>query len=320
MGDARAMKVLFHYHCRPALKARLARLNNEGIEVETCPEADTALFDRMIPDAEVLWHVLKPVSAAVIARAGNLRLIQKIGVGVNTIDLEAAKAADIAVCNMPGTNSQAVAELTLLLMLSVLRRHARLDAATRHGEGWKLGPELFEDYGEIHGRTVGLVGFGAVPRILTPILKAMGARLLYHTPARKDDVLAEWCDLNSLLEQSDIVSLHLPLTPDSDRMIDVGALRRMKPGAILINTARGGLIDETALVAALKSGRLGGAGLDVFDEEPLDPVSALLGLDNVVLMPHLAWLTPETIERSIVVASENCRRLARGKPLLHRIV
>ena len=314
------MKVLFHYHCRPALKARLARLNNEGIEVETCSEADTALFDRMIPDAEVLWHVLKPVSAAVIARAGNLRLIQKIGVGVNTIDLEAAKAADIAVCNMPGTNSQAVAELTLLLMLSVLRRHARLDAATRHGEGWKLGPELFEDYGEIHGRTVGLVGFGAVPRILTPILTAMGARLLYNTPARKDDVLAEWCDLNSLLEQSDIVSLHLPLTPDSDRMIDAGALRRMKPGAILINTARGGLIDETALVAALKSGRLGGAGLDVFDEEPLDPVSALLGLDNVVLMPHLAWLTPETIERSIVVASENCRRLARGKPLLHRIV
>ena len=94
----------------------------------------------------------------------------------------------------------------------------------------------------------------------------------------------------------------------------------MKPGAILINTARGGLIDETALVAALKSGRLGGAGLDVFDEEPLDHASALLGLDNVVLMPHLAWLTPETIERSIVVASENCRRLARGKPLLHRIV
>ena len=264
--------------------------------------------------------MLKPVSAAVIARAGNLRLIQKIGVGVNTIDLEAAKAADIAVCNMPGTNSQAVAELMLLLMLSVLRRHARLDAATRQGMGWKLGPELFEDYGEVHGRTVGLVGFGAVPRILTPILTAMGARLLYNTPARKDDVLAEWCDLNSLLEQSDIVSLHLPLTPDSDRMIDAGALRRMKPGAILINTARGGLIDETALVAALKSGRLGGAGLDVFDEEPLDHASALLSLDNVVLMPHLAWLTPETIERSIVVASENCRRLARGKPLLHRIV
>lgn len=314
------MKVLFHYDCRPALLARLARLSNEGIEVETCPEPDAALFDRMIPDAAVLWHVIEPVSAGVIARAGNLRLIQKIGVGVNTIDLEAAKAAGIAVCNMPGTNSRAVAELTLLLMLAVLRRHARLDAATRRGEGWKLGPELFEEFGEVHGRTVGLVGFGAVPRILAPILSAMGARLLYNTPARKDGVRAEWCDLDSLLEQSDIVSLHLPLTHDSQRMIDAGALRRMKPGAILINTARGGLVDETALIAALKSGRLGGAGLDVFDEEPLDPASLLFGLDNVVLMPHLAWLTPETIERSIVVAAENCRRLARGEPLLYRVV
>ena len=314
------MKVLFHYHCRPALLARLAQLSAEGIEVETCPETDAALFDRMIPGASVLWHVLKPVSACVIARAGNLRLIQKIGVGVNTIDLEAAKAAGIAVCNMPGTNSRAVAEMTLLLMLAVLRRHARLDAATRRGEGWKLGPELFDDFGEVHGRNVGLVGFGAVPRILAPILSAMGARPLYNTPAPKDDAPAQWCDLGTLLEQSDIVSLHLPLTPDSERMIDAGAIGRMKPGAILINTARGGLIDGPALVAALKSGRLGGAGLDVFDEEPLDPASPLLGLDNVVLMPHLAWLTPETIERSIVVGSENCRRLARGEPLLHRVV
>jgi phosphoglycerate dehydrogenase-like enzyme len=314
------MKVLFHYDCRPALLARLAQLSGEGIEVETCPETDAALFDRMIPGANVLWHVLKPVSASVIARAGNLRLIQKIGVGVNTIDLEAAKAAGIAVCNMPGTNSRAVAEMTLLLMLAVLRRHARLDAATRRGEGWKLGPELFDDFGEVHGRNVGLVGFGAVPRILAPILSAMGARPLYNTPAPKDDAPARWCDLATLLEQSDIVSLHLPLTPDSERMIDAGAIGRMKPGAILINTARGGLIDGPALVAALKSGRLGGAGLDVFDEEPLDPASPLLGLDNVVLMPHLAWLTPETIERSIVVGSENCRRLARGEPLLHRVV
>ncbi|MHA1537938.1 MAG: 2-hydroxyacid dehydrogenase [Alphaproteobacteria bacterium] len=314
------MQVLFHYDCRPALRARLARLSDQGIEVGTCPEADAALFDKMIGQAQVLWHVIEPVSAGVIARAGNLRLIQKIGVGVNTIDLEAAKAADIAVCNMPGTNSQAVAEMTLLLMLSALRRHARLDAATRRGEGWALGPELFESYGEVHGRTVGLVGFGAVPRILAPILSAMGARLLYNTPARKDDAGAEWCELPALLEQSDIVSLHLPLTPDSERMIDADALRRMKPGAILINTARGGLVDETALLAALKSGRLGGAGLDVYDREPLDPASALMGLDNVVLVPHLAWLTPETIERSIVVAAENCRRLAQGEPLLHRIV
>ena len=212
LGDARAIKILFHYHCRPALLVRLARLGEEGIEVETCPEPDEALFDRMIPRAQVLRHVLKPAGAA------------------------------------------------------------------------------------------------------------MGARLLYHAPSRKHDVRAEWRDLNSLLEQSDIVSLHLPLTSDGERMIDAGALGRMKPGAILINTARGGLVDETALLAALKSGRLAGAGLDVFGEEPLDPASPLPSLANVVLSPHLAWLAPETIERSIVVAAENCRRLARGEPLLHRVV
>jgi phosphoglycerate dehydrogenase-like enzyme len=116
------------------------------------------------------------------------------------------------------------------------------------------------------------------------------------------------------------VSLHLPLVPDTEKLIDAAGLARMKPGAILINTARGGLVDETALVAALSGGRLRAAGLDVFAEEPVAPGNPLLALENVVLMPHVAWLTPETLDRSLDVAIENMRRLRAGGELLHRVV
>ena len=125
--------------------------------------------------------------------------------------------------------------------------------------------------------------------------------------------------LDSLLERSDVVSLHLPLTAETNGLIDDAALARMKRGAILINTARGGLLDPSALVQALRSGHLGGAGLDVFVDEPLRPGDALLALDNVVLTPHIAWITTGTFDRSFGIAAENCRRLATGAALLHRV-
>src|SRR4029079_8966610 len=139
-----------------------------------CPEDDDFRLMQLLPEADVLWHVLKPCTATMIAAAPKLRLIKKIGVGVNTIDLEAAKARDIAVCNLPGTNARAVAELTLALMLAVLRRLPRVDAAMRRGE-WS-DPDLQDGIGELGGRTVGLVGYGAIPRLLAPVLAALGCR------------------------------------------------------------------------------------------------------------------------------------------------
>ena len=314
------MKVLFRYDCGPKLQARLDDVAaGQGLEIATCSETDEAGYARLMAEAEALWHVLKPVTAAHIAAAPRLKLIQKIGVGVNTIDLDAARARGIAVCNMPGTNSRAVAEATLLLMLAALRRASALDAATRAGEGWRLGPALQESYGEIAGRTVGLVGFGAVPAILAPILSAMGARVLYTARAPKPGAPAAWRDLPALLAESDIVSLHLPQTPETTRRFGGEAFARMKPGAIFVNTARGGLVDETALVAALQNGRLAAAGLDVFAQEPVPPDHPLLRLDNVALLPHVAWLTPETFARSLGVAAENCRRLRAGEALCHRV-
>jgi phosphoglycerate dehydrogenase-like enzyme len=297
--------VLFHFDGSEALKDRVA-----GLGVTLCPESDEAAFAKLLPDVEVLWHVLKPVTAQVIARAPKLKLIQKIGIGVNTIDLGAAAARGIAVCNLPGTNSRAVAEMTLLLMLACLRRLADLNGLVRTPGGWGDAWELQDSFGELGGRTVGLVGYGAVPRLLHPVLQALGARVLYWSRSRRNS------ELDELLSLADVVSLHLPLEPETAGLVDV---RKLKAGAILVNTARGALVNEEHLVESLKSGRLAAAGLDVFTAEPLPPGHPLLALKNVVAAPHLAWLTRETLDRSIAAALENVKRLREGLPLRNRV-
>jgi len=289
-----------------------------GLQITVCSEDDDALLARLLPETDVLWHVLKRCTAEMIAAAPRLRLIQKIGVGVNTIDLDAARGRDIAVCNLPGTNARAVAELALTLMLAVLRRLPRFDAAMRRGE-WS-DPVLQDGIGELGGRTIGLVGYGAIPRLLAPVLVALGCHVIYTARAPRPDAVGEYRTLDALLAESDVVSLHLPLVPETEALIGHAALTRMKRGAVLINTARGGLVDQAALAEALADGRLAGAGLDVFVHEPHDANEALFRLPNVVLTPHVAWLTTGTFDRSFALAAENCRRLAAGEKLLHRVV
>jgi phosphoglycerate dehydrogenase-like enzyme len=306
------VRVVFHYAAGAGLRERLGSLAEEGLDIAVCPEDDDELLGRLLPEMDVIWHVLEPLTSAHIDAAPRLRLVQKIGVGVNTIDLDAARARGIAVCNLPGTNSRAVAELTLALMLAALRRVCAYDRATRDGRGWSLDADVQDRVGELGGRTVGLVGFGAVPRL--------GARVVYTAGSPKHDAVGDWRSLPDLLAESDVVSLHVPLTPETERLLDARALAAMKPGAVLVNTARGGLVDETALVEALRCGRLRAAALDVFPQEPVPAGSELLSLDNVVVMPHVAWLTPETFDRSLAIAAENCRRLAAGEALLNRVV
>jgi phosphoglycerate dehydrogenase-like enzyme len=298
------VKVVFRFDGSEALRQRVAALG-----VEMCAESDDRDYERLLPEIEVLWHVLKPVTAQDIEKAGRLRLIQKIGIGVNTIDVEAAKRRGIAVCNLPGSNSRAVAEMALLLMLACLRRLPQLHSAVTNHD-WKSAWQLQDEFGELGGRTVGLLGYGAVPRLLAPMLEAMGAKVLYWSRSASNT------ELDSLLSQSDIVSLHLPLTPETRGFLDIG---KMKRGAILINTARGGLVDQAALVESLRSGHLAAAGLDVFAEEPPAAGEPLLSLSNVICAPHLAWLTSETLGRSLAAAAENVRRLGGGAPLAHRV-
>jgi phosphoglycerate dehydrogenase-like enzyme len=299
------LRIVFHFDGSPALAQKVKALG-----VELCPESDEAAFARVLPETEVLWHVLKPVTAEVIERAPKLRLIQKIGSGVNTIDLEAARRRGVAVCNLPGTNSRAVAEMTLLLMLACLRRLPQLDGFVRKNN-WSGARQLQDQFGELGGRSVGLLGHGQVPRLLIPMLEAMGAKVRYWSRSRRTS------DFDEILATSDMVSLHLPLTPETREIVDP---RRMKRGAILVNTARGALVNADFLVAALTTGHLAAAGLDVFADEPVSASHPLLRLENVVCAPHLAWLTQETLERSIAAARDNVTRLDRGESLANRIV
>ena len=313
------MKAVLQYRATPGFRAAISAIENEWLSVAVVDETDKQTFAREIHDAEVLLHVLERVTAATIEQAPRLRLIQKLGVGVDTIDLEAARARGIAVCNMPGANTRAVAELTLLLMLATLRRLCDLDRQTRAGRGWTLDATLVDSLGELGGRTVGLVGFGAVGKCLTPMLQGIGAHVIYTSRAEADGAPASFVALPALLSAADVVSLHVPLTPQTRAMIDDLAITSMKPGAVLVNTARGGLVDYDALHRALVSGHVRGAGLDVYEAEPAQASHPLFQLRNVVVTPHIAWLTAETLHRSLGLFAENCRRLRDGITLLHRI-
>ncbi len=312
------MGIVLHTRASRAFVEQVEDVFGSGV-VTIIDDEDKAGLAEALKTADVLLHVLVPVTADMIAGAPKLKLIQKIGVGVNTIDIEAAKAKGVAVCNMPGTNSQAVAEQALALMLAVLRRTHGFNSRTRAGRGWDENTDLKDSCGEISGRTVGLVGMGNSAQRLARALDALGAEVIYAEQQPRPELPYACVPLPELLRRADILSLHVPLTPETDRMIGAAALASLPAGAVLINTARGELIDEAALVAALENGHLRGAGLDVFDREPVDPRNPLLRLDQVVVTPHVSWLTPETLNRSMKVAAENARRVRSGDDLLHRV-
>ena len=309
-----ALRVLAHFTPGQRVLDFLAA-ESDWLDVRWCDEDDDATFHRELPDAEVIWHVLRPLSGTDLELAANCRLVHKLGAGVNTIDVDAATRHGIAVANMPGANAPSVTEGTLLLMLAALRRLPALDRATRAGRGWPSDPSLGETVRDIGGCTVGLVGYGNIAKQVETVLTTLGARVL-HTSTR-DDGHRHWRPLPALLAESDIVSLHLPLTPATRHLIDRDALALMKPDAVLVNTARGPIVDEDALAAALREGRLAAAGLDVFATEPVEPGNPLLSLDNVVLTPHVTWYTVDTMRRYLELAVDNCRRLRDDKELAH---
>ena len=307
-----ALKVLAHF--TPGRRVLdFVAAESDWLDVRWCAEDDDTTLRRELPGADVIWHVLRPLSAADLELAAKCRLVHKLGAGVNTIDVDAATRCGIAVANMPGANAPSVTEGTLLLMLAALRRLPVLDRATREGRGWPSDPGLGETVRDIGGCTVGLVGYGNIATQVEAVLKTLGARVL-HTSTR-DDGHPDWRPLPALLTESDIVSLHLPLTSATRHLIDEDALALMKPDAVLVNTARGPIVDEEALAAALREGRLAAAGLDVFATEPVEPGNPLLGLDNVVLTPHVTWYTVDTMRRYLEVAVDNCRRLRDGREL-----
>ena len=310
------MRALLHYTAGPRLRDLLGELSGDGLELGWSPEGDRAALFEALATTEAVLHVLEPITAEVMDAAPRLRFIQKLGVGVNTIDLDAARARRVMVANMPGANAAAVAEMTIALLLAVLRRVPSFDRETRDGRGWPLDPAVPEGLGEVGGRTVGLVGYGDIARRVAAIVTAMGATVVHHQRTRS---AAGWLPLDDLLATADVVSLHVPLTDETRLLLDARRIGLLKPTAVLVNTSRGGVVDQPALTAALREGRLAGAGLDVFAVEPVDPSDPLLVLPNVVVTPHVAWLTGDTLERCVRLAAENCRRLLRGDEPLHRV-
>ncbi|WAJ45727.1 2-hydroxyacid dehydrogenase [Mycobacterium sp. Aquia_216] len=310
--QAVALRVLAHFVPGDKVLDFLAA-EAHWLDIRWCAADDDEGFYRELPEADVIWHVLRPLSGEDLRRGQRLRLVHKLGAGVNTIDVAAATECGVAVANMPGANAPSVAEGTVLLMLAALRKLPALDRATRQGRGWPLDPELGETVRDIGGCTVGLVGYGNIAKRVGEIVGAMGATVV-HTSTR-DDGRPGWRSLPELLGVSDIVSLHLPLTAETHHLLNRDAIALMKPSAVLVNTSRGAVVDEDALVGALRGGGLAAAGLDVFETEPVASGNPLFDLDNVVLTPHVTWYTVDTMRRYLIEAVANCRRLRDGEPL-----
>ena len=259
-----------------------------------------------------------PVTAALITHCQRVRLIQKYGVGLDKIDVDAARRAGIPVAIAAGANAAPVSELALALMLAVGRRMMFADRLTRAGR-WPRAVMRSTCY-QLDGKTVGLLGFGAIARQTARRLAGFDVQVLYHSHRRADaateqSLRASAVPLDELLARSDILSLHVPLTPLTHHLIDAAALRRMKPGAILINTARGAVVDEAALYEALVSGHLRGAGLDVFESEPPRPDHPLFQLDSVVVLPHAGGGVFDNVPRVMGHAFGNMRKVLAGQAL-----
>ncbi len=251
----------------------------------------------------VLMRGSPPFTRRVLEAAANLKIIAKHGAGFDSIDLDAATARGIVVVTAGAANADAVAEHTLALMLSLARELPRLHRNLRNGV-WEKGKYQGREF---RGQAVGIVGYGEIGRRVAGLAAAFGARVVIHSRSRVADPAGAEVEENfdRLLGKVDILSLHCPLTDQTRGLIGGKQLCLMRPGALLINTARGGLVNERALVDALRSGRLAGAGLDTFAQEPPDPENPLFTLDNVICSPHVAAMTAESMARMGTIAADN---------------
>jgi phosphoglycerate dehydrogenase-like enzyme len=254
-----------------------------------------------------------PFDADVLAACTSLRVIARVGIGVDSIDLEAATRCGIAVTVTPGANEETVADHTVALMLAALRRICEHDAGVRRGEWNRTGPHT---PWVLSRRTVGIVGYGRIGQLVAQRLRGFDVDVLVHDPAQAGDNEVDVVSLPTLLGTADLVSLHVPLVPSTSSLIGAGELALMRPDAILVNTARGGVVDEAALIDALEHRRIAGAALDVFDHEPPRD-SRLLALPNVVLSPHNAGLSVESIREMTRRATASVIDVLAGRTPAH---
>ena len=295
-------------------------LQDAGVEIvwvdANSPSVQDDILD-LVPETSAIIVGLVPITKKIIEKSSKLKIVTMYGVGVNHIDLDAARKKGVIVTNCPGSNDQAVADLTMGLMVTVARNIPRIDRDIRNGYWNKyLGGELWQ-------KRLGLIGLGNIAKGVVHRAKGFDMQVSaydpYASPATADAYGVQLQSFEEVISQSDFVSLHAPLTEETKDMFSSEQFKMMKPTSYLINTARGGLVDEQALYIALKNGEIAGAGLDVFVEEPLKN-SRLVELENVVLTAHTGTHTKESIERMGTMAVENVLRVLRGETPTNRIV
>ena len=273
---------------------------------DTLPGSEERLIER-IRCAEIVLNIRssQKFTERVFQACPKLRMVSVWGTGTDHIDLAAAARHGVTVTNTPGVSAISIAEHTLALLLAVARRIPQIDRATRAGE-WPRGRSV-----ELHGKTCGIVGLGAIGRQFARLAAGIGMRVVAWTmhPRPGDPIVP----LDELYRTSDVITLHLRLSDQTEGMLGPEQFARMKPGAILVNTARGAIVREAALLDALRSGRIAGAGLDVFAAEPLPHGHPLTALENVVLTPHCAGITPEALEAGLRMSVENIWAFLEGR-------
>lgn len=300
----------------------LQRLAAEA-DVDLWPDELPPTYDELrqrVAEADGLICLLTDrVDAALIDASPRLRVIANVAVGYDNIDVAAAKARGIAVGNTPGVLTETTADLTFALILAVARRIVEAERFVRDGQWQTWDPNLLLGY-DLHGATLGIIGYGAIGEAVARRAAGFGMHIIAATRSElAPGAIAQCVDLATLLRESDFVSVHVPLTDATRGMLGEPEFRAMKPTAIIVNTARGGVIDQPALVRALHDGTIAGAGLDVAVIEPIPAGDPLLAAPNVVLLPHIGSATHTTRERMAAMAVANCIAGLRGEPLPHAV-
>ncbi|MGB6534472.1 MAG: C-terminal binding protein [Xanthobacteraceae bacterium] len=300
----------------PAKKA-LARLDPEYRMAKSPAAAEILAVAR---DADAILVTYAKLPGELLRELTNCKAIGRFGLGVDNIDLPAAKDLGIAVNYVPDYCLREVSDHAMALLLALARKVPLADKLVQSGR-WEVPPLV--PLRRLEGQTLGLVGFGNIPRTLAPKAQAFGLKVLAHDPYVAKDVLTsaaiEGVSFDDLLARSDFISVHAPLLPATRGLMNAAAFAKMKRGAYLINTARGPLVDEPALVAALVSGHLGGAGLDVVATEPPAKDSPLLGRDNVILTPHTAFYSVEALEELQTKCASDVARVLSGEKAVYPI-
>lgn len=280
----------------------------------TLTEEDTI---ERIGDADIVLLNKVPITAAVLDACPTVKLICCLATGYNVVDTEAAKARGIPVCNVPAYSTQAVAQFTIGLLLELCHQIGHHDRLVHEG-AWERCPNFCfwnTPQMELAGKTMGIIGYGRIGQAVGGIAQALGMRVLVYSRSHRPELTVEYVDLDTLLEQSDVVSLHCPLFPETQGLINADTIAKMKDGAILLNTSRGPVIDEQAVANALRTGKLRGAAVDVVSEEPILGNNPLLKAPNCVITPHMAWAPIETRQRILDITVESIQGYLNGRPV-----